>query len=1058
MDPDPVLSSGLIKVTNLSISGAQAGAIQATNLDFEGTFDVGNVVVSGNITNDALTTSLGLKAPVASPTFTGTTTASNVVVSGNITNASFTALSLQMQNTVMDAESIYYFFGQDISQGIYQPIMEISKDVNRSIYTDSTNTTISQDFVNTSSSILPPSGKIMYYPNGVGTPEFPIDGTAGTPIHSGISSNIGTPSFVDVTDSSGVYGVALKSIHRKSPLVKDASGVLVGGVKSVLNYSSFADLYGPLTEESLTVGIQKSLDYYSSRGYGHRAPQYVPTDLSGNIIEKNLFVCNYGYTYGGYQAIEFVYPTPSSVVPSSIYLTFYVDDQTMTYGSKYMADQLPSIRTPVNIPVTTNAISFGQAVINNVNSVFYDINKKQITINFVVENTWTGTLNVPNFNYLVNNTHTMKSFKGSYAVVKKSQHTFVNNGETASIFVSCSPTDPTAFLMQVSPTVSFEDEYIYNEEDWTVTPYTKNLCDSTTGNFQGYVLTRPGLGNPGSQINAPMVRSSINAVVSRDELPLPGGLQWGDNPYTTYYEYLIQRGKINEWSNNAWLNSMVYLDFDTLATTPESVPSIPSSNYRLANTDIDNINTMVMLHESYHHQQHSMGNIRLGNSEGEATCIEQDAPIYLNGPSWNIIRALNAFIGYMYSLTRGYQSLTRRGGIISINDQYRASRVWAATGSAAPRIPFGQAAEYGESIFYSSVALKYDQTQQILRRKNELACPIVNKVLYENGFIEASEITYSVAILNGSISKLCYAQALYEVTGLTLAKVYSDFAISSVFLRNNSSIPDKYKTLLPVWIWGSTNTASSKICDNLGAKPGLNPVRVKNINFWTDLDRSLPLAYDNYGFPSSVTDYGRSDTHTMIPFWPRAAADNAKWSMGTWTRDSSGYVTSFDYNNTTPYVVSRTIVLEDMAMNSYLLPVSGVSGLGISTVMSSINIEVKRGNWDFTVVQFVPDGSGGSWTQLPSTGNVTQVDNPGTWDDESGEVFNGLQTSYLDASGSQTVTFDLSGFTVQTYDGFKYYPKLVCVNRGLDEYGVYKNIYPATSRYSGKIVITPTFI
>ena len=318
---DPVLSAGLIKVTNLSISGAQAGAIQVTNLAVENLEVSGDLVVSGNITNDALTTSLGLKAPIASPTFTGTVTAPNLIISGNITNASFTALNLQMQNTVMDAESIYYFFGSDASE-------------------------------------------------------------------------------------------------------------------------------------------------------------YVPMDISGNIFEKNFFVCNYGFTNGGYQAIEFVYPTPSSVVPSSIYLTFYFNDQTILPGSKYMSDQNTGIRTPVSIPITTNGLTFGQAVINNVNSVFYDINKKQITINFVVENTWTESLN---------NTHTMESFKGSYAIVKKSQHTFINNDESESIFISCSPTDSAAFLMQVSPTVSIVDEY-----NLTVTPYTKNLCNNTTGDFQGYILTRPG--------------------------------------------------------------------------------------------------------------------------------------------------------------------------------------------------------------------------------------------------------------------------------------------------------------------------------------------------------------------------------------------------------------------------------------------------------------------------------------------------------------------------------------------------------------------------------------
>ena len=45
----PVLSAGLIKAETLSISGAQAGAIQATNLDFDNLNVSGDVVVRGNL-------------------------------------------------------------------------------------------------------------------------------------------------------------------------------------------------------------------------------------------------------------------------------------------------------------------------------------------------------------------------------------------------------------------------------------------------------------------------------------------------------------------------------------------------------------------------------------------------------------------------------------------------------------------------------------------------------------------------------------------------------------------------------------------------------------------------------------------------------------------------------------------------------------------------------------------------------------------------------------------------------------------------------------------------
>jgi hypothetical protein len=981
----------------------------------------------------------------------------NLVVSGNITNAALTALNLQMQNTVMDAESVYYFFGTD-ALNVYQPIMEVSKDINCPIYTDTSNTVISQEFINQTQSILPSSGKIMYYPNGAGTPQFPIDGTAGTPISSAISSNIGTPSFVDVTDASGVYGVALKDVYKRSPVVKDASGNNVGGVKSVLHYTSYADLDGPFTEQAYTVATKESLDYLSSRGYGHRAPQYVPTDSSGNIIEKNLFVNNFGTD--GYQAIEFVYPTPTSVVPLSMFLTFYRSPLN-TYGSKYMADKINLIRTPVNIPITTNAVTFGQAVIDGSNSVLYDISKKQITINFVVPNTWTGTWNVTNFGWTQTITQTMTSFKGSYAIVKRSQQTFVNNGETASVFVSCSPADPNSFMVQISPTVTFTESTLAvidgvtqaSPANGTSGIITRSLTDSVSGNFQGFTLTRPGFGNTGSQINGFVNRVSALAGASIDEIaPLPGGIQWGDNPYTSYYEYLIQRGRSSEWSNKGWISGSIYLNFNTLATTPETISSVLPSNYAKGETDITNMNTLVILHEAYHHSQYSMGNVRVGNTEAEATAIEQDAPLYLSGSSLNPLRAVTAFPGYMYALHRGYQVLTKNSGTAaSINNQYTLARVGYGTSTIA--IPHGFNSMYGEAMFYSYVALAYDKTQQVLRRKNEITNVLVNKVLYDNGFIETNNIYY-----NGQIGKWIYAQALKDLTNLDLVNVYSDFAISSLFLRNNTAIPEKYRTLLPVWIFGENNSMSSTIAPWLSSGNGFNDIPIKKYTFWSDIDRSLPIAYDNYGYRSTNTTYGPSDTQTLIPFWPRDASGNNKWKMGTWTRDSSGYQTSFAYNNTTPYVASRTVVLEDMAMNSYILPVSGATDLGVSSVMSSISIEVKRGRWDFTVVQFVPDGSGGVWTQLPSRGNVEQVDNPGTWDDASGEVFDGLQTSYIDASGSQTVTFDLSGFSVQSYNGFKYYPKLVCVNRGLDDYGMYKNIYPVQARYSGKIIITPTFV
>jgi len=135
------------------------------------------------------------------------------------------------------------------------------------------------------------------------------------------------------------------------------------------------------------------------------------------------------------------------------------------------------------------------------------------------------------------------------------------------------------------------------------------------------------------------------------------------------------------------------------------------------------------------------------------------------------------------------------------------------------------------------------------------------------------------------------------------------------------------------------------------------------------------------------------------------------------------------------YNTSDTVFLENFTVRCYRLPVSGY-----------VTVSVYRGDFDMGVLQFVSDGSGGSWKVCE---NYISITNPGTWSDTSGEIFHNpvtgddLQSNYIDPSGGPVShTFNLN---VQTYDGND--RTLVCINKG------YNTPTSTHSCFSGKLVV-----
>ena len=1093
------ISAGLVKTNSLTVNGIGAGAIITTNLNFDnldiaGAVHVGGAFdVSGNATVYGATTLNTLSTSGATHVGGAFDVSGNATIYGTLTQPTFVAMDQLQDNTVMDAQSIYSLTGTYNGSTYFYPIVDTQVDVPIGIFTDSTNTTVSTEFLTTKPLTDCSGGKIYYYATD-GTNNAPIDGTAGTPHYAGVYGNIGTPIFVDVTDSSA-YKQSLVRIFKNAPAITDQLGNTVGGSNVDLHYSSYSNQALGFTQDGVAHTADTMKRYYMKRGWGLLPPDYVATDINENIIDANFFV-QYAGTLNDepFTGIEFVYGD-SAVVPISINLVFVTRYYAPTeeygqqpyqnlcsIGPEALANQVPSIRTPVNIPITSDKTVYGNAIINGTNSVYYDINKKILNINYVSGNSWTYVIDSSNFNVQRTVVHNMNLFTGSFGVVKPGLGTFESFGYTVNNLISCSPNDSAAMLIQTSPHLLINDETILDSVSQGVIENDIPLTDSDSGEYMGNSFIKYGNGNTGSLIN--YVYTPITNAYSwiQPEFTIAQSsntLHIGQNPYSTFCETAASGVVDVYYSSDSFYLVGPKFNFNIYSTTPESTLVIDPSNVTVI-TDPNLIELTWNIHENTHIQEYGIGTINCsGNTEAHCVCMEFDGPSMGGGIS--ISRFTLTIYTYFNCHFKGQYTFHRAAALYE-NDLYSATNLGIPNQTYPMLGVQAGTTQYGEGFAYRYISDHYDPNQQILRRTNEISiCNI--KIETDNGFTSQADLP----VPGTTAAKFAYAQALWEVTsangaGKEMAQVYSDYALSSVFLRNNSSIPTQYQYLFPIWFFNKNNAFSSQLADYSNqystATNSTFPF-LQFFSFWSDLDETTPIYTEKYKrAPTNSSAFKYMDAETPVPFWPRDASGEEQYKLGSWNRNGSRRLldasNNLIYNTATghinvsagppvwtpsavAYKSSDTTYLEDLSTKAYVLPVAGVSGLGVSSYMTSIQVSVARGNWNFAIAQFVPDGSGGSWTQLPSSGTFHNINNPGTWTDASGEIYNGIQTSYTDAPGTDSYTFDLSGLSVQTYNGVAYYPKLVCVNTGLDTYGEYLNISPARARYSGKVTVTPTF-
>jgi hypothetical protein len=385
-------------------------------------------------------------------------------------------------------------------------------------------------------------------------------------------------------------------------------------------------------------------------------------------------------------------------------------------------------------------------------------------------------------------------------------------------------------------------------------------------------------------------------------------------------------------------------------------------------------------------------------------------------------------------------------------------------------------AQYGESIFYNYLVTHHDVNQQIERYFNDL----LQQKLKE-GFLDAGFYTwgqrYGKSIKSSQLALDECIQAVTAAQGSqkTLGEIYTNAVVAQALLRNNSTIPDKYKTYQPYWVF----QRDAPWLSNLYAACNISATR--DSLTWADAIEGVPIGNSSQSFalhPSYDWAINTIQNDTLVPIWPKEGTSARPFSngpvlnnLGSWADPSTRDVWTYTSNT----YVSTPLVhqLEDMASFTYVMPIFSDSAnlvYGTEHYVSNVAITVQRGDWVFKVVQFIPDGADGTFIQSADI-NVNITDDVFTLDTNGGAWSGGTaQTIDINFSTIATTTTTSSGTTNTT--GFQknchgtdwhgahvwYFPRLLCINKKNYDYGVYRNVFPRRCIYTGYMTMQATVV
>jgi len=180
-------------------------------------------------------------------------------------------------------------------------------------------------------------------------------------------------------------------------------------------------------------------------------------------------------------------------------------------------------------------------------------------------------------------------------------------------------------------------------------------------------------------------------------------------------------------------------------------------------------------------------------------------------------------------------------------------------------------------------------------------------------------MTLSLAFTSVKLAQNKLDQALQSLTSnygapVTLSNAFTDYCVSVALLRNNASIPDKYKSKYPYWVF---NRHASYWDSFTNIALGLS-----DIAFWSDALECIPDGSEPIW---SSLGYGFSfPGDTIHPIWPKTGSTFSNGLdrnlLGSWNDDETQ--DAFTYTSTSYMTDPLVHQVEDLTCVSYVIPIT----------------------------------------------------------------------------------------------------------------------------------------
>lgn len=1113
-----IVTTQPMQVSNLSLTGA----LNLTDVNAAGDLSVaGSSTLTGAVTAVGAITVNGVSTLTGAVTAAGAVTVNGVsTLNGDVNAKTFAAAAEVSSTRNTDIRASSGIDGDSLAiQGSPAIIGDLS--ISGNVYVGGnvfTGITASVASVLNSTGLVPtglyvPDSQDIFYSENTNTKMCYL------PIHFESEKNVDVPLFTDSTKTvyvnKNTAATGSKSLlidyptaNVYQPRVTSISNASINSIYSDI-YSNCGVSYGvtthfsaqPLsegvtayTQDEMNSTFSTGIGYYTDRGFPLSTPDY-------NVNYKNMFVTGIydveSVSINGTVctlAVELGYDVSMSV-PSNVYLSAvnyngigsFQTPTNVFYSSFNPAYKALAVTNsnvflqPATVPVTTDPATFASAFgTANGKMALYDLTKKEIHIYFDGSSNTYGTGNTTAAFTTGTNVSPItwtevcefSHFEGSFAIKKKRAKVTDSNRP----FAPANTTEEGAFLIQTSNNLSVTSNVykngvqIFNTGSQTTSygyysaTVARNIVDPNwEDGYSGVIIPKVGFGTDRMDVFS-FNQVAPNAAFASN---LPYELL-DKNPNSELEEYNPIPSYIGSYNSNVIAGYQVFTTNSNLFTsTPESLLAEMTADDLSASSPALAVD-IILNHELSHTIHWSTGTIAardVCDIEGRGTSAEMS---YIKNVHPTVIDTFrNAqWSNYINVLSRGAWPVDSRFGATEGNLHL--------LGSSQGRTFSAVNARYGESMFYNYIINHHDTNQQNERYFYDL----LQQKLKE-GFIDAGLPSWkqmygcSIKVSHNALDKCVKTITAAQGSEKSLATVYTDFVVANALLRNNSTIPDKYKTLFPYWAFNKDAPWITKLGE---VSPALSP---NDSLVWSDSLDGIPIGrtdqWTNLLGPSYSWTIGAGglQNDTLIPIWPKQGTTARPFSngpvlsnLGSWANPSTRDAWTYTSNTyvTTPLVHQ----LEDLASFTYIMPIhsnAAANVYGTSSYVSNVAITVQRGDWVFKVVQFVPDGAQGKFIQSADI-NVNITDDvltlPSTWSGGTAQTIDINFSTIATTTTTSTGTVNTSGFQKECHGTdwhgahVWYFPRLLCINKKNYDYGPYRNVYPRQCIYTGYMTMQAT--